>query len=91
MGDNAPTDFLGYDTAQVFNGLALFLVIFILGFASPVNASIMTLGGVGVLWAAYYWGWLTMTGDSTKDAILMGFILMFAVAYRFKQAKEDKG
>lgn len=85
MGSNAPAKFLGYSTDEVFQGVSLFLVVFVLGIGSQATSSIMTLFGVGLVWLFYYWGWMVL------DPIILGFLLVFAVVYRFQKGKEGKG
>jgi hypothetical protein len=85
LGPTFPMTPMGYSIDDIFKGLVLFLVIFVFGIASMVNASIIALFAVGLLWLFYYWNWVTM------NPILLGFLLVFAVVYRLKQSKEGKG
>lgn len=84
-----PTTFsgpvMGYTLDDIFKGVSVFGIVFVLGFASMVNASIITLLGVGILWLFNYWNWVSI------NPIILSFLLVFAVVYRFKQSREDKG
>lgn len=85
MGPSREYDFLGYTNDDVFKGLSLFMVVFVMGIGSMATSSIMALAAVGLMWLFYYWGWLSI------NPIILGFLLVFAVVYRFRQGKEGKG
>jgi len=85
MGANAPSNFLGYSTSELFTGVSLFLIVFLAGIASAINASIMMLGVIGLLWLFYYFGWFPI------NQYLLGFLIIFAIALRLSRGKEGKG
>lgn len=78
-------DIMGFTVAECFGLMSIFLVIFILGFASQVNASIIGVLGVGVLWLFDSWNW------NVVDSILLSFLLVLVGLWRLKQSREGVG
>lgn len=78
-------DIMGFSVAECFGLFSIFLVLFILGFASQVNASIIGVLGVGALWLFDAWNW------NIVNAVLLSFLLVLVALWRLKQSREGVG
>jgi len=74
----------GFTVVELFKYGSIFLLIFIIGLGSKAVASYILLFFGGVLWLLTKWKWMTV------DPLLIGFVIVFAVVFRFVKAKEGK-
>lgn len=76
---------MGFTVTEMFGLFSLFVVLFILGFGSQVNASITGVFGMGALWLFHSWNWHIV------NIVLLNFLLLMVALWRIKQSREGLG